>query len=350
MPTPRRGASGAKLSIELLPSTVNLGQTDVNVPVVSTQISTVGHTSNFYIQLIPAKSVEKFEPLPLSYVLLTNGRITLTGEFTIQPTKECQSKTKRTIQPEVQGPPVCVFNGTLPIQITRNMMPYSTLLVYTFQPSFGFNVAESYRFSVAGLFQSTLALNATIVPFTPSSTFASDDYTNSNEDGSSSEDVDLNTVSVSKQAQGKTRVELSFTGAPGSTVGLNVVEYDGIIQGLSNEITKERLLHYLTKYEQVPIVGMPTAPLSAGQQSNLRTRNVDSDNENIFSQPSTDSSVGGVDTDDSRKREMKVPPKNKYNGPRDVPVRNVPDQNMQPRAIVSEEEEEQNILREHSVC
>jgi hypothetical protein len=67
MPTPRRGASGAKLSIELLPSTVNLGQTDVNVPVVSTQISTVGHTSNFYIQLIPAKSVEKFEPLPLSY-------------------------------------------------------------------------------------------------------------------------------------------------------------------------------------------------------------------------------------------------------------------------------------------
>jgi hypothetical protein len=153
MPKPRRGASGAKLSIELLPATITPVKTDVNAPVISTQISTVGRTSNFYVQLLPSKPVEKFEPLPMSYVLLTNGRITLTGEFTLQPTKECQTKTTRSIKPEEQMPPACVFNGTLPIQMTRTMVPYSTLLVYTFQPSFGFNVAESYRFSVAGFFK-----------------------------------------------------------------------------------------------------------------------------------------------------------------------------------------------------
>jgi len=76
--------------------------TNVNVPVVSSQISTVGRTSNFYIQLIPPKPVEKFEPLPMSYVLMTNGRITLTGEFKIEPTKECQTRTVRTIRPEEQ--------------------------------------------------------------------------------------------------------------------------------------------------------------------------------------------------------------------------------------------------------
>jgi hypothetical protein len=171
MPRPRRrDASGAKLSIELLPSTVAPVNTDVNVPVVSTQISTVGRVSNFYVQLMPTKPVEKFERLPMSYILMTNGRITLTGEFFVEPTKECKTKTVREILPEEQKPPTCVFNGTLPIHITRDMVPYSTLLVYTFQPTFGFHVIESYRFSVAGLFQSSLTLNATIVPFTPSET------------------------------------------------------------------------------------------------------------------------------------------------------------------------------------
>ncbi|CAF4419137.1 unnamed protein product, partial [Rotaria sp. Silwood2] len=97
----------------------------------------------------------------MSYVLMTNGRITLTEEFYIEPTKECQTKPLRTIKSEEQKPLACVFKGTLPILMTRDMVPYSTLLVHTFQQTFGFNVAESYHFSVAGLFQSLLTLNAT---------------------------------------------------------------------------------------------------------------------------------------------------------------------------------------------
>ncbi|UJR13399.1 hypothetical protein I4U23_000414 [Adineta vaga] len=250
MPTPRR--NGAKLSIELLPSTVAPVNTDVNVPVVSSQISTVDRVSNFYIQLIPSKPVEKFEPLLMSYVLMTNGRITLTGEFHIKPTKECQIKTKRALRPEEQMPLTCVFNGTLPIYITRDMVPYSTLLVYAFQPSFGFNVAETYRFSVAGLFQSSLTLNATIVPFTSTETVV-DNFKFVPE-------MNTKPIVISDKVQDKTRVELSFTGVPESTVGLNVFEFDGILQGLSNEVTKERLLRYLTSYEHVPLVSMPTMP------------------------------------------------------------------------------------------
>jgi hypothetical protein len=278
MPTPRRGTSGAKLSVELLPSPSNWLSNDVNSPVVSTQISTVGRTSNFYVQLIPSKSVEKFEPLPMSYVLLTNGRIVLTGEFTIQPTKECQSN-KRTMQPEGPAPPVCVFNGTLPIQVTRAMMPYSTLLVYTFQPSFGLHVAESYRFAVAGLFQNSLTLNATTVPYTPTSTVPYDEHDDYGHDFDLSEDVDLKSVSISNRAQCKSRVELSFTGTPGSTVGLNVIEYDGVLHGLTNEITKERLLQYLTTYEHVPIVGMPTVTSSSDEHSGFHVRGVDLEDE-----------------------------------------------------------------------
>jgi hypothetical protein len=214
MPTPR--GHGSKLTIELLPSKVAPTNTNVNVPVISSQISTVGRISNFYIQLIPSKSVEKFESLPMSYVLMTNGRITLTGEFHIEPTKECQSKTIRTIRPEEQTPPTCVFNGTLPIEITRDMIPYSTLLVYTFQPSFGFNVAESYRFSVAGLFQNSLTLNATIVPFTSTETIV-DNWNFMKE-----WNITSTPIHISNKVQSKTCVVLSFTGVPQSTVGLNV--------------------------------------------------------------------------------------------------------------------------------
>jgi hypothetical protein len=55
-------------------------------------------------------------------------------------------------------------------------------------------------------------------------------------------------------------VELSFTSVPGSTVGLNVFEYDAVLHGLSNEIIKERLLKYLTTYEQVPTLNMQATP------------------------------------------------------------------------------------------
>jgi hypothetical protein len=270
MPKPRRrGGIGAKLSVELLPSTTAPVHTDVKVPVVSSQISTVGRTSNFYVQLIPSKPVDKFQSLPMSYVLMSNGRIMLTGEFNIEPTKECQTKTVRTIRPEEQTPLACVFNGTLPIQITRDMVPYSTLLVYTFQPSLGYNVAESYRFSVAGLFQSTFTLNATVIPFTSTETIVeNDDWMR---------ETNAKPVTISKKAQDKTRVELAFFGVPDSTVGLNVFEYDGILHGLSNEITKERVLKYLTHYEQVPIVTMPTMP--SVEQSGIRSHGVKSKEE-----------------------------------------------------------------------
>jgi hypothetical protein len=260
MPTPR--GHGSKLTIELLPSTVAPANTNVNVPVISSQISTVGRTSNFYVQLIPSKSVTKFEQLPMSYVLMTNGRIILTGEFYIQPTKECQTKTTRTIQPEGQTPPTCVFNGTLPIPITYEMIPYSTLLVYTFQPSFGLNVVESYRFSVAGLFPNSLTLNATIVPFKPTEILVNN--------FSFMKELNMTPVHIPSKCQEKTRVELSFTGVPDSIVGLNVFEFDGVLQGLSNEITKERLIQYLTTYEHVPLGNMPTMPF--GSQSTMNRR------------------------------------------------------------------------------
>jgi hypothetical protein len=350
MPTPRRGVSGAKLSIELLPSTISPVSTNVNTPVVSAQISTVGSISNFYIQLIPSKPVEKFEPLPMSYVLLTNGRITLTGEFTVQPTKECQSKSQRSIKPEGQAPPTCVFNGTLPIQITSLMVPYSTLLVYTFQPSFGFNVAESYRFSVAGLFQNPLVLNATIVPFTQISTIPQDYDDHLVEDYSSPEYVDLTLVPISSRAQDKTRVQLSFTGTPGSTVGLNVIEYDAVVQGLTNEITKERVLQYLTTYEQVPIVGMPTLPSPPGVPPGLHTkRGVGLDDDTYSTTPeysdifsTTPFTSGDHDeTITSQKKRGTILPPNT--------VLNQPVRPMQTRTVLSEEQEQQHILQEHMV-
>ena len=365
MPTPRRAASGAKLSIELLPSTVSSGQTDVDVPVVSSQISTVGRTSNFYVQVMPSKQVEKFDPLPMSYVVLTNGRITLTGEFTIQPTKECMSKSSRNVQPEVQGPPMCVFNGTLPIQITRAMLPYSTLLVYSFQPSYGFNLAESYRFSVAGLFQSPLVLNATIVPYTSTSSTPEDESEEINED-SSSEDVDLKSVSISARAQDKTRVQLSFTGTPGATVGLNVIEYDGVIQGLSNEITKERVLQYLTTYEQVPLVGMPTKKGSSDEQSEMYSRGFDQSGES-YSTSTMDSDYEtttlqneerdvydeseGTRQPDSEKRahKAKAVHKPKWNNKPGKLNTEKTMKTFHTRTVVSEDEEEQNIMREQMV-
>ena len=68
------------------------------------------------------------------------------------------------------------------------------------------------------------------------------------------EELNMKSVRLSEKVQDKTRVELSFTGEPDSIVGLNVVEYDGVLSGLSNDMTKERLLKYLTSYEHVPFV------------------------------------------------------------------------------------------------
>ncbi len=358
------------MSIELLPSTTSPVQTDVNTPVVSTQISTVGRTSNFYIQLIPSKPVEKFQPLPMSYVLLTNGRITLTGEFTVQPTKECQSKTQRSIQPEGQAPPACVFNGTLPIVITRCMVPYSTLLVYSFQPSFGFNVAESYRFAVAGLFQNPLTLNATVVPFTPTGITVQDVSSESSEAVESVEGVNLQSVPISSRAQDKTRVQLSFSGTPGSTVGLNVIEYDGVMQGLTNEITKERLLQYLTTYEQVPIVGMPTVKSPTGEQVVLHARDFNSDDDQYSTTVEWNAEGSNLD---GQKRNMQdwdsSTHSDNWNGQdeHNVPLNTITQEKrakssfssttpkaitvnkLGTRTVVSEDEEQENIVRQRMV-
>lgn len=62
MPIPPRNHD-AKLSIELLSSTVARTNTNVNVSVVSIQISTIDDVRklNFNIKLIPPKSVEKLK-------------------------------------------------------------------------------------------------------------------------------------------------------------------------------------------------------------------------------------------------------------------------------------------------
>ena len=343
MPTPRRNVRGAKLTIELLPSINAPASNDASAPVVSSQISSVGRTSNFYVQILPSKSVEKFEPVPMSYVLMTNGRITLSGEFTLRPTKECQSKATRSIQPEQQGPPACVFNGTLPIAITRSMVPYSTLLVYTFQPSFGFNVAESYRFSVAGLFQGSLALNATVVPYSSSRTTPEDE--DEQEDFESSEEVDLQSVQISNKAQDKARIQLSFTGTPGASVGLNVIEYDGVMQGLSSEITKERLLQYLTKYEQVPIIGMPSVNRPDGEKSAQQTRDVDSETSTKGSEDYTTT----TEQTEQEKRGTKMTDRHSHKsgkGSSRKPMNGKQQTKFSSRSTVSEDDEEKQVERE----
>ena len=244
MPLPRRHRDdqhqSAKLSIELLPSTIAPLHTDVKVPVVSSQISVVGRTSHFYIQVIPGKAIDQFESLPMSFVLLSNGRVTLTGQFEVHPTKECQMKSTRSIRPEESPHPlVCLFNGTLPIRMTREMLPYSTLIVYSFQSRFGYNLAQSYRFAVAGLFQSSLTINASIVPHSPTDL-----------------NIETNEDFISPRSQDRHRVELSLTGSPNSLVGVNVFEYDAVLHGLTNELTKERLIKHLLMFEDVPLDGM----------------------------------------------------------------------------------------------
>ena len=268
MPTPRR--RGEKLTIELLSSKIAPANTNVNVPVVSSQISTVGRVSNFYVQLFPSKSMEILEEIPLSYMIMTNGRMTLTGQLTIQPTKECHQRTVREIKPEQPKTPTCIYTGSLPIEITRDMIPYSTLVVYGFNVSAGYHVVESYRFSVAGLFQNTLTLNATMVPYSPSEIVE--------HHFEHLKFLRTKPIQIPAEAQPKSRIELSIAGTPEATVGLNIFEYDGVLQGLTNEITKERLLKYLTTYEQVAM-GHLQAKSSMEQNSFDKRENEDEEGE-----------------------------------------------------------------------
>ncbi|CAF2707410.1 unnamed protein product [Rotaria sp. Silwood2] len=59
------------------------------------------------------------------------------------------------------------------------------------------------------------------------------------------------------------------------TIGLNVIDYDSITQDLPNEITKERLHQYLTNYEQVSIIGMPTIKSPSDEQIDPHTHEID---------------------------------------------------------------------------
>jgi hypothetical protein len=180
---------------------------------------------------------------------------------------------------------------------------------------------------------------------------ADDDYRFESRD--SEEDIDLKSVSISNNAQDRTRVELSFTGAPDSTVGLNVIEYDGITQGLSNEITKERILHYLTTYEQVPIVGMPTTTSPVVEQGNLHTRGFEHSEEI----EDHDFTTHGMDFDHEKHLESREMHDDRETSTRYSPEleRNSnkkemrqPGMKFSTRGVVSEDLEHENIRRERS--
>jgi len=195
----------------------------------------------------------------MNYVLLTNGRITSTGVFEIEPTRYCQ-ETKiapRTIRPETQDPsipPQCVYNGTLELMMTREMVPYSTLLIYAFNSTWGFNVAENYRFSVYGLFQNNLTLG-----------MAERKVENMPERDSAI----FRDAKISPKARNFNRMDLTCTGLPESICGVNVISYDAISEGLPNDITKERLLRYLTAYEFVPVQAMPISSMKSMPEEHI---------------------------------------------------------------------------------
>ncbi|CAF0859596.1 unnamed protein product [Didymodactylos carnosus] len=264
-PVPKRRESGGQLMIEMMPA--KWGQMESKQQqqpeVISTMIASIDKPSRFYIQLLPSKSIQQHpESLNMNYALLTNGRITLSGVFRIQPTKECQTMQPRAIKPEQTSStaPQCVYNGTLELVMTRQMVPYSTLLVYTFNPNFGINVAESHRFAVQGLLNNNLTMNVTTHE-------TMDKEGNDKKQHIDEEDilpihVGSDNIKVSSKAKAYKRMDLVLNGLPDSTVGVNVFEFDAVSQGLRSDITIERLLKYSTAYEYVPIKGMPTSTSS----------------------------------------------------------------------------------------
>jgi len=138
--------------------------------------------------------------------------------------------------------------------MTREMVPYSTLLCYAFNATWGFNVAESYRFSVFGLFQNNLTMNVTETKVETDTDF----------DPSIPRDV-----KISPKAKNLNRMDLTCTGLPESIVGVNVISYDAINEALPNDITKERLLRYLTGYEFVPLPAMPMSPMKSDNDEHV---------------------------------------------------------------------------------
>jgi len=200
--------------------------------------------------------MKRYETFPLTYVVLTNGKITSTGTFNIEPTKYCTTMAPRSIQPEQEDsskPLRCVFNSTLEIMMTRQMLPYSTLLVYGFNPVVGISVAESYRFSVDGLFRNNLTMSTR------------ERETDTDQSSTPKEDI---------RRRGP-KLDLVFNGLSESTVGVNVISYDAIVQGLPNDITKERLLRYMISYESTPLIqGMPISGQDMSSSPSVMPREV----------------------------------------------------------------------------
>ncbi|CAF0996321.1 unnamed protein product [Didymodactylos carnosus] len=247
IPLPKRRENSAKLSVEMVADKTGLHRrsSSSSEQPISTMLATVGRPAYFYVQLLPMKSFERYEPFPMTYIVMTNGKITSSGTFTVEPTRVCTTMAPRSIQPEQEDPskpPQCVFNSTLEILMTREMLPYSTLLVYGFNPSIGISVAETYRFSVDGLFKNNLTMNM------------------SRESG-----TEQQTPSRDESGRMVSKWDLLLTGLPESTVGVNVISYDAITQALPNDITKERLLRYLISYERLPLI--QGLPISGGELS-----------------------------------------------------------------------------------
>ncbi|CAF1158418.1 unnamed protein product, partial [Didymodactylos carnosus] len=253
-PVPKRRETGGELTIEMMTAS-RMGSKQQQPEVISTMILSIDKPIRFYIQLLPSKLIQQHpESLNMNYVLLTNGCIALSGIFRIQLTKECQTMQPCATKSEQNPftPPQYVYNGTLELIMTRQMVPYSTLLVYTLNPNSGINVAESYPAHETMDYEGNDKKHHTI-----------------DEEDILLVHVGSGNIKVSSKAKGYNRMDLVLNGLPDSTVVVNVFEFDAINRGLRSDITIERLLKYYTTYEYVPIKGMPTSTSSEEDKEKL---------------------------------------------------------------------------------
>ncbi|CAF4442692.1 unnamed protein product [Rotaria sp. Silwood2] len=166
------------------------------------------------------------------------------------------------------------------IIILRDMMLYSSLFVYTFQPSFDFNIAEFYRFSLAGLFENTLELEATFVSFTSNTTMIAEEDNSSTAGFDSLERVVLESIPLSNHGQGTSRIKLSF----------------------------KRLHQYLTNYEQVSIIGMPTIKSPSDEQIDPHTHEIDATDRTEAQYSTTTTIIGSNDKENQTKNIDSITP------------------------------------------
>ncbi|CAF1617409.1 unnamed protein product, partial [Didymodactylos carnosus] len=100
MPLPAGRETGAKLSLEIVADKTGLNhRSSSTIEPVTTMAPLAGKPAYFYVQLLPMKSMKRYETFPLTYVVFTNGKIISAGTFNIEPTKYC-TMAPRSIQPE----------------------------------------------------------------------------------------------------------------------------------------------------------------------------------------------------------------------------------------------------------